>query len=40
MKQTVFKVLKIFQYGKYLVAYVLNNGQIHISNVNAKILHN
>ena len=24
MKQTVCKVLKIFQYGKYLVAYVLN----------------
>ena len=23
MKQTVCKVLKIFQYGKYLVAYVL-----------------
>ena len=24
IKQTVCKVLKIFQYGKYLVAYVLN----------------
>ena len=27
IKQTVCKVLKIFQYGKYLVAYVLNTGQ-------------
>ena len=27
IKQTVCKVLKIFQYGKYLVAYVLNNGE-------------
>ena len=26
IKQTVCKVLKIFQYGKYLVAYVLNEG--------------
>ena len=25
IKQTVCKVLKIFQYGKYLVAYVLND---------------
>ena len=25
IKQTVCKVLKIFQYGKYLVAYVLNS---------------
>ena len=24
IKQTVYKVLKIFQYGEYLVAYVLN----------------
>ena len=27
IKQTVCKVLKIFQYGKYLVAYVLNMQQ-------------
>ena len=27
IKQTVCKVLKIFQYGKYLVAYVLNGDQ-------------
>ena len=26
IKQTVCKVLKIFQYGKYLVAYVSSNG--------------
>ena len=26
IKQTVCKVLNIFQYGKYLVAYVLNIG--------------
>ena len=25
IKQTICKVLKIFQYGKYLVAYVLKN---------------
>ena len=27
IKQTVCKVLNIFQHGKYLVAYVLNAGQ-------------
>ena len=27
IKQTVCKVLKIFQHGKYLVAYVLKNAQ-------------
>ena len=26
IKQTLCKVLKIFQYGKYLVAYVLKSG--------------
>ena len=30
IKQTVCKVLKIFQYGKYLVAYVLNAGQKYV----------
>ena len=29
IKQTVCKLLKIFQYGKYLVAYVLKNSQQH-----------
>ena len=28
IKQTVCKVLKIFQYGKYLVAYVLKQGKV------------
>ena len=31
IKQTVCKVLKIFQYGKYLVAYVLNSEWAKIS---------
>ena len=30
MKQTVCKVLKIFQYGKYLVAYVLNSKKFNL----------
>ena len=36
IKQTVCKVLKIFQYGKYLVAYVLNilNNPAQIGNIN------
>ena len=29
IKQTVYKVLKIFQHGKYLVAYVLNDNNIY-----------
>ena len=33
IKQTVCKVLKIFQYGKYLVAYVLNMQKSHQNDV-------
>ena len=35
IKQTVCKLLKIFQYGKYLVAYVLNldSGLIKVQTV-------
>ena len=31
IKQTVCKVLKIFQYGEYLVAYVLKAGLIELN---------
>ena len=43
IKQTVCKVLKIFQYGKYLVAYVLKDDKMHllhgtISSINTQTL--